>query len=518
MLTWSSTNATACTASGGWSGSLATSGSESTGPLSQPTAYTLTCTGAGGSATTTTTVTQVNPIASTPGPPTLVQHVSGSSTRTWQIQGPSYCYKLPLPAPAIGGNAIVVGVTFGSNVKPTVTDDQNDTYAIAANYYDSSDQQSAAIAAAFNVASGAREIKVCFSGNPGNNVQPMATELTNVVGVDGSGSGNTGSGTSVTSGSLTPSASGDLAYQIAFSTSVHQSSFTAGSGQALLSADVMDGWAGQYGVLSSTSSITPTMGLGNSDNWVTAAVLFKTGTTGGVPAGLRVVHLMHENIGYHTSAGGSGAAFPSPLTVQFPCSGNLVVAMAGGGNAPQLITGITDSKANSWSNAAQTTTGGNTAMAYYAPQANCSTDLAVTTTWNGGSGDYTIFFYDVANAAPAPLDTSFTSNDSDSNGSNFNTPGNYTVPKSLTPSTSNEIVFTEMMEDFNTSVNIAPGLFDCAYFDGETLDGPEPVDENNAWGHYITTSTSPVSFTWIVLNQSEAIGGYTALAVAFKGQ
>jgi hypothetical protein len=447
-----------------------------------------------------------------------VQHVSSSNTRTWQIQGPNYCYKFPLPAPATGGNAIVVGVTFGSNVRPSVKDDKNDSYTIEANYYDANHQQSAAIAAAYNVAAGAREISVCFSGSPGNNVQPMATELSNIVGVDGTGSENAGSGTSASSGSLTPSASGDLAYQIAFSTSVHQKSFTAGSGQALLSADVMDGWAGQYGVLSSTSSITPTMGLGNSDNWVTAAVLFKTGTTGGVPAGLRIVHLMHENIGYHTAAGGTGAPFASPVTVQFPCSGNLVVATAVGGNGPQLITGITDSKANHWSNAAQTTTGNNSAMAYYAPQASCATDLTATTTWNGGSGDYNILFYDVANAAPAPLDTSFTSNDYNSNGINFNIPGNYTMPKSLTPSISNEIVFTAMAEDFNTSVNISPGLFDCAYFDGESLDGPEPVDENNGWGHYITTSTSPVSFTWIVLNQSEAIGGYAAIAVAFKGQ
>jgi hypothetical protein len=444
--------------------------------------------------------------------------VSGSNTRTWQIQGPNYCYKLPLPAPATAGNAIVVGVTFGSNATPIVTDDKNDSYAIAASYYDSNDQQSAAIAAAFNVTAGARAISVCFNGNPGNNVQPMATELSNVVGVDGAGAGSHGSGTSAAAGTLTPTVSDDVAYQVAFSTSVHQSGFSAGSGLELLSADVLDGWAGQFGALGSTSSVTPTMGLGSSDRWVTAAALFKTGARGSVPAGLRIVHLMHENIGYHSSAGGTGAPFPSPLTVQFPCSGNLVVAMAGGGNGPQLITDITDSKGNGWSNATQTTTGGNTAMAYYAPHASCSTDLAVTTTWNGGLGDYTIFFYDVANAAAAPLDTSFTSNDTNSGGSNFNTPGNYTVPKSLTPSTSNEIVFTEMMEDFNTSVNISPGLFDCAYFDGESLDGPEPVDENNAWGHYITTSTSPVSFTWIVLNQSEAIGGYVAVAVAFKGQ
>ncbi len=49
-LTWSSTNATSCTASGGWSGNRAISGSASTGSLDRQTTFSLSCTGAGGSA------------------------------------------------------------------------------------------------------------------------------------------------------------------------------------------------------------------------------------------------------------------------------------------------------------------------------------------------------------------------------------------------------------------------------------------------------------------------------------
>ena len=56
-LTWSSTNATSCTASGGWSGSKATSGSQSTGNLTTSTTYTLSCTGTGGTTQQSTTVT-----------------------------------------------------------------------------------------------------------------------------------------------------------------------------------------------------------------------------------------------------------------------------------------------------------------------------------------------------------------------------------------------------------------------------------------------------------------------------
>jgi hypothetical protein len=59
-LSWSSTNATSCTASGAWSGDRVTSGTDLAGPSSTQT-YTLTCTGAGGSASDSATVTVTQP-------------------------------------------------------------------------------------------------------------------------------------------------------------------------------------------------------------------------------------------------------------------------------------------------------------------------------------------------------------------------------------------------------------------------------------------------------------------------
>lgn len=49
-LTWSATNANSCTASGGWSGTKATSGSAQVGPLDQSTTFTLSCQGPAGNA------------------------------------------------------------------------------------------------------------------------------------------------------------------------------------------------------------------------------------------------------------------------------------------------------------------------------------------------------------------------------------------------------------------------------------------------------------------------------------
>jgi hypothetical protein len=55
-LTWSSTDASSCQASNGWSGAKAVAGNETLGPLNANTTYTLTCSGAGGNAVAMITV------------------------------------------------------------------------------------------------------------------------------------------------------------------------------------------------------------------------------------------------------------------------------------------------------------------------------------------------------------------------------------------------------------------------------------------------------------------------------
>jgi hypothetical protein len=61
-LSWSADNADGCTASGGWSGSLATSGSQNVGPLSAGTTFSLSCSGPGGSALEMLSVAVIGPV------------------------------------------------------------------------------------------------------------------------------------------------------------------------------------------------------------------------------------------------------------------------------------------------------------------------------------------------------------------------------------------------------------------------------------------------------------------------
>lgn len=117
-LTWSSTNATACTATGAWSGAQEISGTESETPAAAGNStYTLTCTGAGGSANASATLTVR---AATPAPtvtltinPTSIT-VGQSATLTWSSTNATSC--------TAGGAWTGAQATSGTLVvTPTVT-------------------------------------------------------------------------------------------------------------------------------------------------------------------------------------------------------------------------------------------------------------------------------------------------------------------------------------------------------------------------------------------------------------
>jgi plastocyanin len=96
QLSWTSTNASSCVASGSWAGQQPTNGSAvSTGTLAVPGqySYTLICSGPGGSASSTANLT-VNPTTATVNTfaanPTIVQ-VGQSTTLSWATSGATSC-------------------------------------------------------------------------------------------------------------------------------------------------------------------------------------------------------------------------------------------------------------------------------------------------------------------------------------------------------------------------------------------------------------------------------------------
>lgn len=430
-----------------------------------------------------------------------------------------WCFTFQLPGFTTPGNAVIVGFTSANQTAAKVTDDKGDSYTILASYYDGSDKQQIGIAGAFNVAAGARVINVCFNSDPGWYVEPMATELANVIGVDGKGTGNNGSGASISAGNLTPSQSGDLIYQVAASLTMGsygrpQSSFTAGpNSQAswnLLSADLQDGWAAQYGIAPTTGALNPMMSLGTPGPWVSAAALLKTGNSGSVPAGLRIVHLDHENLPSSYGGGSNGTPVQVPVHLQFPSSGNLLVIVDGGGSQNANMTGATDTTGNTWAQAGQDY--GNYAEVFYAENANSSTSLGLTAAYQSGNFDGSLFLYDIAGAAiSSALDMT---NGATGSWDSF---GPLTMPYTITTSASNEIVFSEIGLDYNTVGGMMGGqLVDTNVFSGMNQSGPEPVDQNNGWGHVIATSPQNLPIIWTFLFSGVNVDTWSAISAAFK--
>jgi hypothetical protein len=92
-LTWSTSNATACTASGAWSGSEGTSGTQSVTPTATGSlGYVLTCTGTGGSGNGTASLVVAAPLPTVTigASPTSIT-LGKSSTLTWSSTNATSC-------------------------------------------------------------------------------------------------------------------------------------------------------------------------------------------------------------------------------------------------------------------------------------------------------------------------------------------------------------------------------------------------------------------------------------------
>lgn len=112
-LTWTSTNATSCTASNGWTGSRATSGTEEVGPISAATTYALACTNNGGtpvSASTTVALTapptSVTLSGSITVPATTQADSDTNDTRSTRTSNDSFARAQTLPNPVVVGGYV----------------------------------------------------------------------------------------------------------------------------------------------------------------------------------------------------------------------------------------------------------------------------------------------------------------------------------------------------------------------------------------------------------------------------
>jgi hypothetical protein len=452
--------------------------------------------------------------------PTLVQHVSCPNGRQFANQQSSAPdYKCPLPEPSQAGNTLIVGVV-GADAGATFTlsDDKSNSWTLVKSVVDGNNAY-VAVYVATNVAAGTRFLNLHRSTVGADAVAMSASEYYNVSGADASSCNSGSNSTTITSGSMTPSVSGDLLWQWAInaggggSTPNSVSSFTVGSQSNITwqfnGTDIYDGDAVQAGIYNSTSAINPTFTSGTAETFTSCAVALKAGTAGNAPSqSFRVLHMLHQQM---------PQSAPNPWPIQFAASGNLVVVSYISGGS--LITSISSTPSNTWSSTGSAAGGASITAAsqiYYSPNTSTSGKMSILFTRDNSASDATYMVYDFAGAASSPFDV-------DSGGQTGNEPnivGSLTTCSGcLTPSSTNEVIIGNQGQNWCTAIGVsAPngGLFDVATDTVNSVNGPEYVDQNNGWFHYYNSNTSAITATWAENCGSNAESAWAGRVAAFK--
>lgn len=456
--------------------------------------------------------------------PTLVQHVSCPNSQGLGsgVGGPvnnTEVYTCPLPEPSQSGNAVIVGLFAGASSSPkwAVSDDRSNAYTLAGSTTDSQGNL-IAVYYALNVAKGTRSITVQNTGSPVTGyISVSASEYYNVAqasALDAQSCHAGSSSTSIAAGTITPASSGDLLWQwAADENSTGVSSISAGSQSnitwQLNGTDIGDGDATQAGVYTSTATVNPTFSSGSAQPWDSCVVALKAASAGTAPTqAFRVVHMLHEQ---ESSSG------PAQFTFEMPTSGNLIVlSFTSGAN---VINSLSSSPANNWTLTGPTFTD-NVQVAtqiYYAANATPSNTMMITAKQSGTMTGTTFMMYDITGASTAPFDV----DSGGQSGQQKSTSTSLTTCSNcLTPSNANELLIGNDVNAWCTAMSMtspAGTLFDDATFTGNSVNGPQSVDQNNGNFHDYESSTSPVTVTWNYVCGSDAIGAWAGRVAAFKG-
>ena len=449
--------------------------------------------------------------------PTVVQHVSTSSTATHSITATTGVMRIPLAEPTQAGNCLLLMAQGGATTpNADVRDDQTNAWTKLMRADHVANNQYIWAFAALNIKTNTKVVYFTnLSGSIMSDVSVALTEFNNVAtasALDGT-NGNFATSTSITAGNITPGILGDLIYQYGCNDSGTHStaSYTAGNQTGItwtkLSSDLQDGMVAQWGVYSLNTVLNPTCTQGTSRGFISAAVALKTASAGSPrPAGMRVAKVLHES---------QPVGIANTTTLEFPTIGNLALMMFSSGNVNFYITNVTDTIGNTWveSSGGKNSGNGHITQSWYSTNATASSTNVTTVKYNNtASADATIMFYDIVQANIDPYDTRSTSNGTQAVALPL------VAPPTLTPSVANGLVFAEAQQSFNTETNISVSgaVFDSIYWDGEQLDGPSNLDQNGGWMHYHNPDTSAIAFTWYFRSASQALQGWTSEAVSFK--
>jgi hypothetical protein len=448
---------------------------------------------------------------------TLLQSASGPSDGTTSTT----TYILRFPSLTSANNLLTFACNWsdaGNTITGSAADDKGNTWTGGTKQNNGS--QSLQIFFTAGAAAGTSKVTVTLSAGATSFQCGAVGEFNNIAtsGALDVQSGNTGNSTTPTCGSATPSQTGDLVLMYAIDTSGGFPSWTAGvQGNitwALKVADVLEASAAQWGQYSSVAALNPTITKGATGAWVAACIFFKSASAGtALGAGMKIRSV--AVIGF------TNLTFTSPITVQFPCVGNLIVLKWIGAPGDD-ISSITSSPSFTWTQIGSVFffNSSGDIQSWYVKNASCSTALSVTVTLNVASAqNSTIAFYDVSGADPtAPLDTTFGTSGRVTCSGNQAAGGNLTMCTG-TPAAGGELIILNTAVSSNTLIDPLTAAGQSPVFDGFGLQcgvggGSGCAQENNLWGHNVATGAAAETF--VSTTQGGAVGDWAGDMVAFK--
>lgn len=451
--------------------------------------------------------------------PELIQHVATAMDRF-----PVRTLTINLPNPAGAGNALILGLQFrtGGSVS-SISDNEGNNWVAGPNAVNAAYSRKMVIYYCLNVASATQNIVVTFNGLANTVACPQAvlSEFRNIA-TAAALDGSVKNPASLAPGSIDTKISGDLIYQwgVDFSDTNNQggafngTQITAGQNFTLLSADLQVGSADQYYVQPNAGSISPSFAASGSSTWGSVALALKSALAGtGHRQGIHIVRVQHTLL-----AGAVSQGRTTPIVMQFPSSGNLLVGMFNSGDV--TATSVSDNADNNWVSAALALGPASSTVSQIFYAANASTnptlgDINVTLSAETGS-DIMFILYDVAGAAADPLEKTETAN-------GLQTAGGHLKTMSLTPTEDKSLIFNQtaiLVHTINGVVGtnfVLDGVVN-AYDNNAPPTGtpPSTLDEDNGYAHIYTTTLTPQLFVYTHTQVGAGVQYWGSASVAFK--
>lgn len=429
---------------------------------------------------------------------------AGAKNTVWKAEHPN-------PEGSLAGNGLALLIQSDTSPSScTIADDNGNTWSAGPTL---TGGQKLWSFYKLNAATGTRVFTITFDVAPAF----ISVGMLEAAGLATSGSSTNAAGVTtqtgtITAGSFTPAATGDLVIQFAVDDTATPANgitgFTKGSGWTKVFANRWDGIYAQWRTAPG-GAINPSFTVaGSTDNFPSIAFSLPAGASGTTSGGMRIA-------GRHEFAI-AAAVTATSLAFDVPSQGNLLAMSAVTFNtgADSHFSGFTDTGSNTWAESGAAISHGSfvsgVAGQWYAVAATTSGDLVLTGTLNTAqNGGSTVYIYDIVGANTSPYDTF-----NDNTGSQGVT-GNLAT-NTVTPNTAAGIMLAVVgINRHAIGGAVAPLLFDSPWNASED-GGGNPLHQDNGWGSLKYATNASVSVTWTPINNPDGVLDWAGKVMVFK--